>query len=183
MSRRVIKAAIPADLLDKIYKVEGWVRAKGEVRVRRANALYAITRDNKAGQYVATPKDDRMTPDEYRAALQALGLTQVGAGRMLGVSARTGQTYAAEGPSGPAAFAIRLLLAIPEKDRAKLIEQAQAIPPPHLAPRLPPRARPDRLGVGVNDLNDSLPASVTDSHGGLLPHHQCAEIADRPKRR
>lgn len=57
MSRRAIKAAIPADLLDKIYKAEGWVRAEGEVRVRRANALYVITRDNKAGQYVATPKE------------------------------------------------------------------------------------------------------------------------------
>lgn len=68
----------------------------------------------------------RMTPDEYRAALKALGLTQVGAGKMMGVSPRTAQTYAADGPSGPAAFAIRLLLATPEKDRAKLIEQAQA---------------------------------------------------------
>lgn len=67
-----------------------------------------------------------MTPDEYRAALKALGLTQVGAGRMLGVSPRTAQEYAATGPSGPAAFAVRLLLAIPEKDRAKLIERAQA---------------------------------------------------------
>ena len=57
MSRRVLKAAIPADLLDKIYKAEGWVRAEGEVRVRRANALYVITRDNKAGRYVATPKE------------------------------------------------------------------------------------------------------------------------------
>jgi hypothetical protein len=67
-----------------------------------------------------------MTADEYRAALTALGLTQVGAGQMLGVSARTAQTYAAEGPSGPAAFAVRLLLALPEKSRAKLIEAARA---------------------------------------------------------
>jgi len=67
-----------------------------------------------------------MSPDEYRAALKTLEMTQVGAGRLMGVSPRTAQTYAAEGPSGPAAFAVRLLLAIPEKDRAKLIEQAQA---------------------------------------------------------
>lgn len=67
-----------------------------------------------------------MTPDEYRAALKALGLTQVGAGKMMGVSARTAQEYAAKGPSGPAAFVMRLLLAIPEKDRAKIIEKASA---------------------------------------------------------
>lgn len=62
-----------------------------------------------------------MTPDEYRAALKTLGLTQSGAGRMLGVSPRTAQTYASEGPSGQAAFAMRLLLAIPEKDRARFL--------------------------------------------------------------
>jgi len=60
-----------------------------------------------------------MTADDYRAALKALGLTQVGAGKLLSVSARTAQTYAAEGPSGPAAFAIRLLLSMSDKDRAK----------------------------------------------------------------
>ena len=60
-----------------------------------------------------------MTPDEYRAALQALGLTQVAAGRLLGVSPRTAQEYALKGPSGPAAFAMRLLLAMPDKERAK----------------------------------------------------------------
>lgn len=67
-----------------------------------------------------------MTPDEYRAAPKALGLTQVGAGKLLGVSPRTAQTYAAEGPSGPAAFAVRLLLALPEKTRAGLITKASA---------------------------------------------------------
>jgi hypothetical protein len=65
-----------------------------------------------------------MTGDEYRAALKALGLTQVGAGKMMGVSARTAQEYAATGPSGPAAFVVRLLLAVPEHDRARLIQQA-----------------------------------------------------------
>ena len=62
-----------------------------------------------------------MTPEEYRAALKTLGLTQVGAGRLMGVSARTAQTYAAEGPSGPAAFAVRLLLSMSERERAKWI--------------------------------------------------------------
>lgn len=67
-----------------------------------------------------------MTPDEYRAALKALGLTQVGAGRLMGVSARTAQEYAAKGPSGPAAFVVRLLLAVPEGARAALISKAEA---------------------------------------------------------
>ncbi len=57
MSRQTLRATIPAELLDKIYKAEGWVRGPGEVRARRANAVYVITRDNRAGVYVATPKE------------------------------------------------------------------------------------------------------------------------------
>lgn len=51
-----------------------------------------------------------MTPDEYRAALSILGLSQLAAGRWLGVSPKTAQNYASKGPSGPAARAIELLL-------------------------------------------------------------------------
>ena len=58
-----------------------------------------------------------MTADEYRAAISELGLSQIAAGRLLGVSPRTAQVYAAKGPSGPAAFAIRLLLATPDRDK------------------------------------------------------------------
>lgn len=65
-----------------------------------------------------------MTADEYRAAIARLGLTQIGAGEVLGVSARTAQTYAAEGPSGPAALAIKLLLALPKEKRAKFLRKA-----------------------------------------------------------
>ncbi len=53
-----------------------------------------------------------MSPTEYRDAIARLGLTQVEAGRVLGVSARTAQNYATRGPTGPAALAIRLLMAI-----------------------------------------------------------------------
>lgn len=67
-----------------------------------------------------------MTSDEYRAALKALGLTQVGAGKMMGVSPRTAQEYASNGPSGPAATVMRILLAIPEKDRARIIASLTA---------------------------------------------------------
>ena len=51
-----------------------------------------------------------MTPAEYRAALQTLGLSQLAAGRWLGVSNKTAQNYATKGPSGPAARAIRMAL-------------------------------------------------------------------------
>lgn len=69
-----------------------------------------------------------MTADEYRAAIARLGLTQIGAGEVLGVSPRTAQTYAAEGPSGPAALAIRLLLALPKEKRAKFLGGQQGSP-------------------------------------------------------
>lgn len=47
-----------------------------------------------------------MTPAEYRAALSTLGLSQLAAGRWLGVSSKTAQNYASKGPSAPAAKAI-----------------------------------------------------------------------------
>lgn len=51
-----------------------------------------------------------MTPADYRAAIATLGLSQLSAGRWLGVSPKTAQNYARTGPSGPAAVAIRLAL-------------------------------------------------------------------------
>ena len=62
-----------------------------------------------------------MTGAEYRTALTALGLSQLAAGRWLGVSNKTAQNYATVGPSGPAARAIRLLLSLPEGQRAKAL--------------------------------------------------------------
>ena len=47
-----------------------------------------------------------MTPDQYRTALTTLGLSQLAAGRWLGVSPKTAQNYATKGPSGPAIRAI-----------------------------------------------------------------------------
>lgn len=48
-----------------------------------------------------------MTPAEYRTALETLGLSQLAAGRWLGVSRKTAQNYATVGPSAPAAKAIQ----------------------------------------------------------------------------
>jgi hypothetical protein len=52
-----------------------------------------------------------MTAKEYKAALAHLKMSQVRAGKHLGVSGRTGQNYAADGPPAPVAKIIRLLLA------------------------------------------------------------------------
>jgi hypothetical protein len=51
-----------------------------------------------------------VTALEYRAALSTLGLSQLAAGRWLGVSNKTAQRYATDGPSGPAAKAMALAL-------------------------------------------------------------------------
>lgn len=49
-----------------------------------------------------------MTPAEYRATIARLGLTQVAAGRLLGVDGRTGQKWALGERSVPGPV-IRLL--------------------------------------------------------------------------
>lgn len=51
-----------------------------------------------------------MTPKQYKTIIDALGLTQEGAGEWLGVSARTGQNYAAKGPPEPVAKLLRLMV-------------------------------------------------------------------------
>ena len=66
-------------------------------------------------------KETDMTPEAYRAALTALGLSQLAAGRWLGVSPKTAQNYATVGPSGPAARAITMLLDMTPAQRAKAL--------------------------------------------------------------
>jgi hypothetical protein len=63
-----------------------------------------------------------LTAAGYRAAIDELGLTQVAAGRLLGVTTRTSQRYAEAGCDGPAALAIRLLLALPAARRREWID-------------------------------------------------------------
>ncbi|MGE0830216.1 MAG: hypothetical protein AB7O04_12805 [Hyphomonadaceae bacterium] len=69
-----------------------------------------------------------MTPDEYRAALDRLGLSQVGAADILGISSRTAQRFAVDGPSGPAARLFMVLLALPKADREKWIDRLRTMP-------------------------------------------------------
>jgi len=51
-----------------------------------------------------------MTQKQYRAAIEALGLSQEAAGVWLGLSKRTGQSYAAKGPPKSAAKLLRLMI-------------------------------------------------------------------------
>jgi hypothetical protein len=51
-----------------------------------------------------------MTPNQYKQAIAELGLSQERAGEWLGVSARTGQNYAAKGPPEAVAKLLRLML-------------------------------------------------------------------------
>jgi DNA-binding transcriptional regulator YiaG len=55
-------------------------------------------------------EDPGMTPKQYKTIIEALGMTQEGAGEWLGVSARTGQNYAAKGPPEPVAKLLRLII-------------------------------------------------------------------------
>ncbi len=51
-----------------------------------------------------------MTPKQYRAAIESMGMTQEKAGEWLGQSGRTGQNYARKGPPEPVAMLLRLMI-------------------------------------------------------------------------
>ena len=55
-----------------------------------------------------------MTTKEFRAGLDALGMTQEGFAEMIGVSGRTGQRWANNAVPPPVATLMRLLLLRPE---------------------------------------------------------------------
>lgn len=84
------RALIHADKMDE----EGWYVT--------ANVLAACAE--------ALDEESAMSPKQYRTIIEALGLTQEGAGEWLGVSARTGQNYAAKGPPEPVAKLLRLMI-------------------------------------------------------------------------
>lgn len=54
-ARKVLKSAILADLVDKVYNAEGWVKLRDEVRTRRIQTVYVLSVDRRANRYVATP--------------------------------------------------------------------------------------------------------------------------------
>jgi len=64
-----------------------------------------------------------MTGDQYRKAIERLGLSQGAAAAMLGVSPRTGRLWIANGPPQPVAMLLRLMLG---EDKTEFwIEQAK----------------------------------------------------------
>lgn len=65
-----------------------------------------------------------MTPTEYRDALAALNLSQVGAARLFGVDPRTSRHWAADmNPPAAVALCLRLMMAhgVTVEDAASLI--------------------------------------------------------------
>ena len=56
MTRKTLTAAIPADLINKVYCAEGWTKVEGEVRAVRVKTAYCLSVDARKGVYVATPK-------------------------------------------------------------------------------------------------------------------------------
>jgi DNA-binding transcriptional regulator YiaG len=65
-----------------------------------------------------------MTPDEFRAALARLGLTQSGAARLLGVDARTVRKWACDERGVPEP--VRRLLWLCERHPAVVADLAEA---------------------------------------------------------
>ena len=57
-----------------------------------------------------------MTPEQYRAALDRLSLSQVEAARVMGVSRNTAHNYARSGPPGPVALLLRMLMHAVERE-------------------------------------------------------------------
>lgn len=54
-NRKKIERAVALDLIQAVYKAEGWVRREGESQVARVKQLYAITADPRRNRYIATP--------------------------------------------------------------------------------------------------------------------------------
>lgn len=65
-----------------------------------------------------------MTPNQYRAAIKKLGLSQLAAGRLLDIGARTSRRWATDGGI-PEAAAILLRLALAGKITLADIEKAK----------------------------------------------------------
>ena len=51
-----IKARTMVDLTDKLYKLHGWQRAKGESKIKRCKTVYFIRFSPDAEWIIATPR-------------------------------------------------------------------------------------------------------------------------------
>jgi hypothetical protein len=81
------------------------------LRAERQAIAQENPRHNIKHQQLALSRSRGMTATEYRSALKQLGLTQVGAGKLLGVNPVSSRRWAATGVTGTAELLLRLLLA------------------------------------------------------------------------
>jgi hypothetical protein len=54
-NRKIIERAVALDLIQAVYKAEGWTRREGEGQVARVKQFYTITADPRRNRYIATP--------------------------------------------------------------------------------------------------------------------------------
>jgi hypothetical protein len=66
-----------------------------------------------------------MTKDDYRAALAALGLSQIAAGKVLGIADRTSRAYALGERPVPEPVALALRLLIEKQHRKRRVRRRQ----------------------------------------------------------
>jgi transcriptional regulator with XRE-family HTH domain len=71
-----------------------------------------------------------MSGKEYRATIEALGLTQVAAGEFLGVTERTSRRWVRGDDVIPRSVAVLLRLMCARKITAKAAAEAAGFPPP-----------------------------------------------------
>ena len=72
MARKIIKRRIAADLIDAVFKAEGWTKVEGQSRTRMVKTLYDLS-NTRDGFYVATPRadDEAYAPEEDAALKEA----------------------------------------------------------------------------------------------------------------
>lgn len=91
--------------------VEKFKTRKDALQAERQAIVQENPRHNIKHQPLTLSRQTRgMTGTEYRSALKQLGLTQVGAGRLLGVNPVSSRRWAATGVTGTAELLLRLLL-------------------------------------------------------------------------
>ena len=49
----MLHAPTPSDLIDRVYKVQGWEEVEGESRGKRVNDIYDITKNDRRNRYEA----------------------------------------------------------------------------------------------------------------------------------
>jgi hypothetical protein len=56
-TRNVFRAKTLADLMDAIYRHEGWRRQEGDSRAKRVNAAFEVSTDHRRSDFVARRRE------------------------------------------------------------------------------------------------------------------------------